>query len=138
MPADRVALSSVRPVHSGQSDRAFLLRTVGQLWLAGVPLHWPALHGTGHRRRVPLPTYPFQRQRYWLEPRPDGAARPAAGGRRHDPSTWFCVPSWHRMPASPADADLTAGRQHISNQYEYVGSSWGGVMFGLESKDLMV
>jgi 3-hydroxy-9,10-secoandrosta-1,3,5(10)-triene-9,17-dione monooxygenase len=35
-------------------------------------------------------------------------------------------------------ADLMAGRQHISNQYEYVGSSWGGVMFGLENKDLML
>jgi hypothetical protein len=30
------------------------------------------------------------------------------------------------------------GRQHISNQYEYVGSSWGGVMFGFENKDLML
>ena len=35
-------------------------------------------------------------------------------------------------------ADLTAGRQHISNQFEYVGSNWGGVMFGFESKDFMV
>lgn len=35
-------------------------------------------------------------------------------------------------------ADLTAGRQHISNQFEYVGSNWGGVMFGLETKDFMV
>jgi 3-hydroxy-9,10-secoandrosta-1,3,5(10)-triene-9,17-dione monooxygenase len=35
-------------------------------------------------------------------------------------------------------ADLNAGRQHISNQYEYVGSNWGGVMFGLETKDFMV
>jgi len=35
-------------------------------------------------------------------------------------------------------ADLMAGRQHISNQYEFVGSSWDGVMFGLENKDLMV
>jgi len=35
-------------------------------------------------------------------------------------------------------ADLMAGRQHISNQYEHVGSSWGGVMFGLENKDFML
>ncbi|MFL6797445.1 MAG: hypothetical protein ACJ8F3_08530 [Xanthobacteraceae bacterium] len=35
-------------------------------------------------------------------------------------------------------ADLTAGRQHISNQYEYVGSSWGSVMFGRDNKDLML
>jgi 3-hydroxy-9,10-secoandrosta-1,3,5(10)-triene-9,17-dione monooxygenase len=42
------------------------------------------------------------------------------------------------LPFGGILADLMAGRQHISSQYEYVGSSWGGVMFGLENKDLMV
>ncbi|MGE5779425.1 MAG: flavin-dependent monooxygenase [Hyphomicrobiales bacterium] len=42
------------------------------------------------------------------------------------------------LPFGGILADLIAGRQHISNQYEYVGSSWGGVMFGLENKDLML
>jgi 3-hydroxy-9,10-secoandrosta-1,3,5(10)-triene-9,17-dione monooxygenase len=42
------------------------------------------------------------------------------------------------LPFGGVLADLMAGRQHISNQYEHVGSSWGGVMFGLENRDLMV
>jgi 3-hydroxy-9,10-secoandrosta-1,3,5(10)-triene-9,17-dione monooxygenase len=42
------------------------------------------------------------------------------------------------LPFGGILADLMAGRQHISNQYEYVGSSWGGVMFGLKNKDLML
>jgi 3-hydroxy-9,10-secoandrosta-1,3,5(10)-triene-9,17-dione monooxygenase len=42
------------------------------------------------------------------------------------------------LPFGGILADLTAGRQHISNQYDYVGASWGGVMFGAENKDLMV
>jgi hypothetical protein len=42
------------------------------------------------------------------------------------------------MPFGGILADFTAGRQHISNQYDYVGSSWGGVMFGTENRDLMV
>jgi 3-hydroxy-9,10-secoandrosta-1,3,5(10)-triene-9,17-dione monooxygenase len=42
------------------------------------------------------------------------------------------------LPFGGVLADLTAARQHISNQYEYVGSSWGGVMFGLENRDMMV
>jgi 3-hydroxy-9,10-secoandrosta-1,3,5(10)-triene-9,17-dione monooxygenase len=42
------------------------------------------------------------------------------------------------LPFGAIFADLMAGRQHISNQYEYVGSSWGGVMYGLENKDLML
>ncbi len=42
------------------------------------------------------------------------------------------------LPFGGILADLNAGRQHISNQYEYVGASWGGTMFGLPNKDLMV
>jgi 3-hydroxy-9,10-secoandrosta-1,3,5(10)-triene-9,17-dione monooxygenase len=42
------------------------------------------------------------------------------------------------LPFGGILADLMAGRQHISNQYEHVGSSWGGVMLGLESKDFML
>jgi 3-hydroxy-9,10-secoandrosta-1,3,5(10)-triene-9,17-dione monooxygenase len=42
------------------------------------------------------------------------------------------------LPFGGILADLMAGRAHISNQFEYVGSSWGGAMFGIESKDLMV
>jgi len=56
-------------------ERAYdaLLGAVGTLWTAGVPLDARAFWGDERRRRVPLPTYPFERQRYWVEP----AARPA-------------------------------------------------------------
>jgi 3-hydroxy-9,10-secoandrosta-1,3,5(10)-triene-9,17-dione monooxygenase len=42
------------------------------------------------------------------------------------------------LPFGGILSDLMAGRAHISNQYEHVGSSWGGVMLGLENKDLML
>jgi len=42
------------------------------------------------------------------------------------------------LPFGAILADLMAGRQHISSQYEYVGSNWGGSMFDLPSKDLML
>jgi 3-hydroxy-9,10-secoandrosta-1,3,5(10)-triene-9,17-dione monooxygenase len=42
------------------------------------------------------------------------------------------------LPFGGILADLMAGRQHISNQYEHVGANWGGAMFGLENRDLMV
>jgi acyl transferase domain-containing protein len=41
---------------------------VGQLWIAGASFDWQAFHHHGQRRRVPLPTYAFQRKRYWLPP----------------------------------------------------------------------
>ncbi len=46
---------------------AAALATLGSLWLAGVEVDWAAYHRGGGRRRLPLPTYPFERQRYWVE-----------------------------------------------------------------------
>ncbi|MFG1883918.1 type I polyketide synthase [Micromonospora sp. NPDC049102] len=45
---------------SGEDDTVAL--AVGRLWLAGAPVDWPA-----GRRRVPLPTYPFAGERYWVD-----------------------------------------------------------------------
>jgi 3-hydroxy-9,10-secoandrosta-1,3,5(10)-triene-9,17-dione monooxygenase len=42
------------------------------------------------------------------------------------------------LPFGAILADLMAGRAHISNQYEYVGSNWGAVAFGRENRDFMV
>ena len=44
-----------------------LLETVGRLWQHGVEVDWLRLHGAKPRRRLPLPTYAFQRQRHWIE-----------------------------------------------------------------------
>ena len=55
------------------SDLITALTAAGRLWAAGVPLSWQGLHGGSKRRRVPLPTYPFERQRYLVEA-PDAPA----------------------------------------------------------------
>jgi amino acid adenylation domain-containing protein len=62
------ALNLLRSAASTQEDRAWVLGTLGQLWLKGVAIDGAALHRTERRRRLPLPTYPFERQRYWIEP----------------------------------------------------------------------
>ncbi|HEX7186035.1 MAG TPA: amino acid adenylation domain-containing protein [Thermoanaerobaculia bacterium] len=43
------------------------LETWGRLWLAGAEVDWRSLHDGARRLRVPLPAYPFERQRYWIE-----------------------------------------------------------------------
>ncbi len=56
-----------RPLEQ-HSDEAFLLGTVGKLWLMGVQIDWTAVYADERRHRIPLPMYPFRRQRYWIEP----------------------------------------------------------------------
>ncbi len=65
---NKVILSSLRYAYERQSDIAFILNTLGQLWLEGIKIDWSGFHTHERRYRLPLPTYPFERQRYWIEP----------------------------------------------------------------------
>ncbi|KYC36602.1 polyketide synthase [Scytonema hofmannii PCC 7110] len=65
---DKIVLSSLRYAYERQSDVAFILNTLGQLWLESVKIDWSGFYAHERRHRLPLPTYPFERQRYWIEP----------------------------------------------------------------------
>jgi len=75
-------------------------RTLGSLWLTGAGPDWSAYYAGRRRRRIPLPTYPFQRKRYWLEPRTPTAVS-STPARRDNVMDWFYAPSWQRA-ALPA------------------------------------
>jgi thioesterase domain-containing protein/malonyl CoA-acyl carrier protein transacylase len=70
--------ASTRHVNDQRPDQAFLLNTLGQLWMAGVNVDWQAYYQKERRLRVPLPTYPFERQRYWMEEQAFVKATPVA------------------------------------------------------------
>ena len=61
------AVASLEATSDDGAEWKALLQAAGKLWVAGVPLAWPAVNG-GPRRRVPLPTYPFERVRCWVDP----------------------------------------------------------------------
>jgi acyl transferase domain-containing protein len=54
---------------------------LGRLWLAGVDVAWDALYEGEKRVRIPLPTTPFTRQRYWIDPALKISARESAEKR---------------------------------------------------------
>lgn len=102
---DHEILHSMRHPGEEGSDTAFQLTTLGRLWIAGVPADWDALHRGTVRRRVPLPSYPFEHQPHWIAPGGRTGGTGAAGGhpdpeRKADVGDWFWQPSWRR--ASPA------------------------------------
>jgi acyl transferase domain-containing protein/2-polyprenyl-3-methyl-5-hydroxy-6-metoxy-1,4-benzoquinol methylase/acyl carrier protein len=71
-----VVLTSIRHPQEQQSDVAFLLNSLGQLWLFGVKVDWYSFYTNEQRHHIPLPTYPFERQRYWIEPQKQPPSRP--------------------------------------------------------------
>ncbi|AVH67247.1 type I polyketide synthase [Nostoc sp. 'Peltigera membranacea cyanobiont' N6] len=95
-------LSSLRHPKEKQSDITFLLNTLGKLWLYGVQVDWSRFYTNEYRHRLPLPTYPFERQRYWIEPE-------VSLHEKLDISDWFYIPSWKRlMPPQPFSSKLQA------------------------------
>ncbi len=94
-----------------------LLTALGQLWLHGVKLDWCGFQAHERRRRIPLPTYPFQRERYWIEAlghsAPQEASRNAAAQRNPDPADWFYVPSWKQSELPTAASEKNPPTQRI-------------------------
>ena len=60
----------VASLHSAQfsaSEAGALVHALGKLWCAGVEVDWEEFYRHERRQRQPLPNYPFERQRYWIE-----------------------------------------------------------------------
>ncbi len=114
-----------------RDDVGQLLTAAGRMWTTGVPVQFARIHAGRRRRRVPLPTYPFERKRHWVDakvslasaesataemhPRnvqPEAASGPA---RLSNPSDFTYAPTWVRSveaePATirPGDAWLVVG-----------------------------
>jgi acyl transferase domain-containing protein/thioesterase domain-containing protein/acyl carrier protein len=147
-PKSSKVLSSMRHPQEPVSDAMFLLNTTGQLWIAGLSIDWNALHAGEEPHRVPLPTYPFERQRYWIEP----GVSPLASKAAEAPPTaevpqsepWFHRRVWKESPAEKtalADhtcwllfLDETGLGQEISKQLKTAGHEVLQVVVGNKYK----
>lgn len=102
---------------SREEDQALLqdlLELLGWLWCEGEEIDWQELAGEQKRRRVPLPTYPFEREYFWVELSGAGQSQGAAPvlseiplspmdavmaeepERETDITDWFSRPSWRQ------------------------------------------
>ncbi|WP_410812631.1 SDR family NAD(P)-dependent oxidoreductase [Micromonospora sp. 067-2] len=97
-------LGSLPAAGESTGDLVTLLGTVGALWCAGLPVRVDA---DPTARRVPLPNYPFERRRYWVDPDPEQPVAAAAveAGPRPLPE-WFAVPVWRQAAPLPATGPL--------------------------------
>ena len=96
------AVNSMRHPDEAASDLEFALRTVGRAWCAGAHVEWSAFYEGQLRNRVPLPTYAWDHERYWIDA-PTGAASSPDEPRPHSSvDEWFERPIWKQAPPPPA------------------------------------
>jgi len=106
-PALPLMLTTLPDSQTEESDVKHVLTVLGHLWLHGASVDWNAFASGEKRRRLPLPTYPFERQRFWVE---------AAGSRPSHPDTsrkklddWLYLPCWKETAriSSGSKADVS-------------------------------
>ncbi len=94
-------VNSLRHPQDDTPDDAYFLSQLGRIWAAGGRFDWSQIWGAARRNRVRLPSYPFQRSPYFIEPATT-AATPAQDWlmRDDDLARWGWRPAW-----KPAYAD---------------------------------
>ncbi|WP_338848538.1 SDR family NAD(P)-dependent oxidoreductase [Massilia sp. W12] len=116
-------LACVREVKRQASDEAVLYGVLGQLWALGVRVNWRGFYQAEQRRKIVLPSYAFQRQKYWLEPvaaataataAADQAAQATPDGARKALPDWFYQHVWQQaaLPVS-AQTGASAGKNWL-------------------------
>jgi len=94
---------------SNPADKA-LAQALGKLWCQGIKIDWEKFYGGEKRQRIPLPAYPFERQRYWVDATatavPSTVADPLSAKDSFE--KWFYSTNWKRTnqlpPWNPQDA----------------------------------
>lgn len=95
---EHLMVSSLPHPNKNYGAQKHLWLSLGKLWLNGLTIDWESYYAHEHRQRVSLPTYPFERQSYWIKPEKQGGhVSHAAKAQSRSLNDWFYVPSWRRV-----------------------------------------
>jgi iturin family lipopeptide synthetase A len=97
-----VAVSAMRHPRNTVNDNAFLSANLGTLWTHGAKINWERVYSGQQRARIPLPGYPFERDRFPLQQELVETLKRLAKGvlpaADKSPNTeavdWFYIPKW--------------------------------------------
>jgi len=112
---------------AGEPCGRALAQTVGGLWCEGIEIDWLKYYEAEDRRRVPLPTYPFERQRYWVNTNglPNAATSSDPLALKDSPEKWLYATNWKRtnpLPRPDFGNDSFTGNWLVFSEADGVGA----------------
>lgn len=132
-------ISCLRGPRENTGDDEGVARALAHMWTAGVSIDWEAYSATQRRRKVELPTYPFDRKKYWVsmgkvEDSIFAGARARLAGlmKAENVGRWFYEPRWRPalLPRRSADQE-TPRRWLVLGSDESLGSQ---IITGLDAR----
>lgn len=97
-----------------------ILLTLGQLWANNIEVNWEAFYSEEKRHRIPLPTYPFERKRYWVD-------SPQERKIKNNEKDWLYQPVWMKKPMPNVNLKNSSKHWLIFNDEHGIGqktSNW--------------
>jgi amino acid adenylation domain-containing protein len=77
--SEQMVVASLQGDSTACTDEEFLMMSLAKFWIAGVKIDWNGFYTGEKRKRIIVPTYPFERRRYWIESvKPKSAVEQAA------------------------------------------------------------
>lgn len=128
-PQRGAAVASMPHATDESNAWGHLRQAMGDLWAAGYPLNFGNLEADNVGHRIPLPTYPFARERHWLE-----APKAPAGDvgdllqRSQDTGDWFSAVSWRRQPWVSQALDAQGSKVLLMHQDTPTGHAAGAAL----------
>jgi amino acid adenylation domain-containing protein len=105
----RAAFSALPRPLEGASDGDACRRALGAAWAAGASVDWEAFGVGEPRRRVVLPSYPFERERFWRSETPTPAPAPGTDEEPKPIAEWLYAPSFRRAAVWRGGSPLPRG-----------------------------
>jgi acyl transferase domain-containing protein len=99
-----------------------ILQALGKVWTSGIDVDWTAFYRGQTRNRVELPTYPFERKRFWIE------ARGVPGIETSTPAAPAADGGDARVASSTAGSAFTAGDDSLEQTRRAIGAIWREIL----------
>ncbi|SFO40865.1 type I polyketide synthase [Nitrosospira briensis] len=158
---EQLILSSLPHPGRAHLTQPYFYLCLGRLWLSGAGIDWGNFYADERRCRIPLPTYPFERQSYWVkaknEERTENAGSGSAGAgpagyvatsglqikdmpAARSLDDWFYTSSWRRGDTLELDGSLPhqAGSLVIFKDEHHLGMALIGHLLTLGIKPIVV
>ena len=103
--AATVSLATMPGAQDDTPSSRYLMEALGKAWAGGLKVDWQGLYANESRRRIPLPTYPFDEKRHRLDA---PVAAKSELGKQNNLADWFYSPGWRRQPVAAAAEGKTA------------------------------
>ncbi len=93
----QIVIPLIRHPKQNTEDDFIFIKIIGALWEQGIDINWENYFATEKRNRIPLPTYEFDKKRFWIDSQNQESLTNTSLSKNKNTDEWFYIPSWKKF-----------------------------------------